>query len=170
MGMYAHGHSNTLPGRLEKDGNKIWGNWLGSSWNPYGLGRLISTGYVDEPRIFYCPSNTMCRFEEQYWFDIKGAETWMTYRYRNNNWEGHPVQWAEIYVPEKITDKGKWAIVADDPYRDWQKDAHKTGYNVLYLDGSARWVSDREDKIDGDLYRAWEFFDTGLIKNNDDDE
>jgi prepilin-type processing-associated H-X9-DG protein len=108
----------------------------------------------------------MCRFKEQYWFHIDGSVSWMTYRYRNNNWQGHPIKWAEIYVPEEITDKGKWAIVADDPYRDWQKRAHKTGYNVLYLDGSARWVGDLEDKIDGDLYRAWQYFDTGHIDVN----
>jgi prepilin-type N-terminal cleavage/methylation domain-containing protein/prepilin-type processing-associated H-X9-DG protein len=164
--MYAHDNGGKLPTRLEKSGNKIWGNWLGSSWNPYGLGHLINEGYAKDPRIFYCPSNTMCRFKEQYWFDIQGSESWMTYRYRNNNWQGHPVHWSQIYVPEEISDKGKWSILADDPYRDWQKRAHKTGYNVLYLDGSARWVSDQEDKIDGDLYRAWQYFDTGHIDLN----
>jgi len=166
MTMYTDDNNSKLPTRLEKSGNKIWGNWLGSSWNPYGLGHLINEGYVKDPRIFYCPSNRMCRFKEQYWFHINGSVSWMTYRYRNNNWQGHPIKWAEIYVPEKNTDKGKWAIVADDPYRDWQKMAHKTGYNVLYLDSSARWVSDLEDKIDGDLYRAWQYFDTEQIDIN----
>jgi prepilin-type N-terminal cleavage/methylation domain-containing protein len=166
MTMYADDNEGKLPTRLEKSGNKIWGNWLGSSWNPYGLGHLIDEGYATDPRIFYCPSNVMCRFKEQYWFHINGSVSWMTYRYRNNNWKGHPVKWSEIYVPEEIADKGKWAIVADDPYRDWQKMAHKTGYNVLYLDSSARWVSDLEDKIDGDLYRAWQYFDTGQIDVN----
>ena len=163
MHMYAEDHNDKLPPRVEKSGNKIWGNWLGSSWNPYGLGHLISGGYMSEPKTFYCPSNQMVRFEEQYWFDIKGAESWMTYRYRNNNWQGHPPHWYEIYTPQKISDNGKWAIVADDPYRDWQKNAHKTGYEVLYLDGHVEWVSDREEQIKGDLYRAWKYFDTGKI-------
>jgi prepilin-type N-terminal cleavage/methylation domain-containing protein/prepilin-type processing-associated H-X9-DG protein len=166
MTMYADDNEGKLPTRLEKSGNKIWGNWLGSSWNPYGLGHLIDEGYATDPRIFYCPSNVMCRFKEQYWFQINGSTSWMTYRYRNNNWQGHPVKWSEIYVPEEISDKGRWAIVADDPYRDWQKMAHNTGYNVLYLDGSALWINDQDDKIDGDLYRAWQFFDKGQIDVN----
>lgn len=161
--MYADAHDGKLPPLVEKSGNKIWGNWLGSSWNPYGLGHLISNGYITNPEVFYCPSNRMCRFEEQYWFDIKGAESWMTYRYRNNNWQGHPMKWAETKVPEKATESGTLSIVADDPYRDWQLEAHKTGYNVLYLDGHAEWVADKDNKIDGDLYRAWHYFDKGQI-------
>ncbi|MCK5603301.1 DUF1559 domain-containing protein, partial [Candidatus Pacearchaeota archaeon] len=35
--MYANAHNSELPSRIENSGNKIWGNWLGSSWNPYGL-------------------------------------------------------------------------------------------------------------------------------------
>ncbi|GEM_PF-272352 len=161
--MYADDYDSKLPPRVEKSGNKIWGNWLGSRWNPYGLGNLISSGFIDEPQLFYCPSNQMYRFEEQYWFDIEGSESVMTYRYRNNNWQGHPIRWHEIYVPETITDNGNLALVADDPYRNWQKEAHETGYNVVYLGGHAEWVDDREDKINGDLYRAWQYFDTGVI-------
>lgn len=156
---YADDNDGALPSRLEKSGKKIWCNWLGSEWNPYGLGRLIKSGNIKNPQVFYCPSNRICRYKEQYWFDIKGSQTWMTYRYRNNNWAGHPPRWDEIYVPEKITDRGIYAIVADDPYLDWVKHAHKTGYNVLYLAGDAHWVDDRENKIDGDLYEAWKLFD-----------
>jgi prepilin-type N-terminal cleavage/methylation domain-containing protein len=159
LAMYANANDSELPTRLEKSGSQIWGNWLGSSWNPYGLGHLISGNHIKDPRIFYCPANTICRFEQQYWFDIKGAQSWMTYRYRNNNAAGHPPHWADTYVPETATEKKPWAIVADDPYLDWVQYAHKTGYNVVYLDGSAHWVDDRENTIDGDLFEAWKYFD-----------
>jgi len=159
MTMYADDHEGNLPPRVEKNGNKIWGNWLGSAWNPYGLGHLISEGYVKDARIFYCRANRMCLFEHHYNFKIKGADSWMTYRYRNNNASGHPAQWAETYVPKKVTESGKWALVADDPYMDWVKNAHKTGYNVLYMDSSVQWVEDRDNEIAGDLYKAWQFFD-----------
>ena len=157
--IYANANDNELPTRLEKSGNQIWCNWLGSSWNPYGLGHLISGNHIKDPRIFYCPANTICRFKEQYWFDIKGAESWMTYRYRNNNAAGHPPHWADTYVPKKATEKKPLAIVADDPYLDWVQYAHRIGYNVVYLDGSAHWVDDRENTIDGDLFEAWKYFD-----------
>lgn len=158
MSYYAHDNRGKIPTRLEKSGNKIWGNWLGSEWNPYGLGHLIKGKYVSEPRIFYCPSNQMVKFKEQYWFHIKGSTSWMTYRYRNNNNAGHPAHWGDIYLPTRIEEDQK-AIVADDPYLDWQKSAHLTGYNVLYLDSHAHWVDDPEDTIEGDLYKAWELFD-----------
>ena len=158
MELYAQDNDGKIPTRQEKSGKKIWGNLLGSSWNPYGLGHLIKGGYIHDPRIFYCPSNSMCRFKEQYWFDTEGAESWMTYRYRNNNAVGHPAHWANIYIPFRIDDK-KRAIVADDPYLDWHRFAHKTGYNVLHLDGNVKWVDDSKNEIQGDLYKAWGLFD-----------
>ncbi|MCK5606633.1 hypothetical protein KAR91_32325, partial [Candidatus Pacearchaeota archaeon] len=158
MELYARDNDGEIPTRLEKSGKKIWGNLLGSSGNPYGLGHLIKGSYVHDPRIFYCPSNSMCRFEEQCRFDTEGAESWMTYRYRNNNAAGHPARWADIYVPIRINDKER-AIVADDPYLDWHRFAHKAGYNVLYLDGNVKWVDDSKNEIQGDLYKAWDLFD-----------
>jgi prepilin-type N-terminal cleavage/methylation domain-containing protein/prepilin-type processing-associated H-X9-DG protein len=158
--LYADDNDGTLPPRIEKSGNPIFGNWLGSSWNPYALGHLISGGYITSGRTFYCPSNTLVRYEQQFWFEIKGAETWITYRYRNNSAAGHPPKWATIYVPERITDGGAdLAIVADDPYRDWITYSHKTGYNVLYLDTHVKWVGDRDNRINGDLFEAWALFD-----------
>lgn len=156
--LYAKDNGGKIPERVEKSGKNIWGNLLGSSWNPYGLGHLIKGSYIDDPRIFYCPSNTMVIFEQQYWFDTKGAECWMSYRYRNNNAAGHPAHWAGIYVPTRIDDKER-AVVADDPYLDWHKAAHKTGYNVLYLNGNVKWVDDSKNEIQGDLYKAWGSFD-----------
>jgi hypothetical protein len=156
--LYANDNDDKIPSRLEKSGKKIWGNLLGSSWNPYGLGHLIKGGYVDDPRIFYCPVNTMVIFEQQYWFNTKGAESWMSYRYRNNNAAGHPANWINIYVPTRFDDE-KRAIVADDPYLDWHKAVHKTGYNVLSLNGNVKWVDDSKNEIQGDLYEAWKLFD-----------
>ena len=157
--IYADDFEGQLPPRTEdRSGNLVFGNWLGSSWNPYGLGRLIAGDYITDAHVFYCPSNELVKYDEQYWFKIKGAESWMAYRYRNNNAAGHPPNWANIYVPKTIDDD-QWAIVADDPYRNWQEQAHVVGYNVLYLDGHARWVDDSANEINGDLFRAWELFD-----------
>jgi prepilin-type N-terminal cleavage/methylation domain-containing protein/prepilin-type processing-associated H-X9-DG protein len=158
MAVYANDYEGYIPPRVEKSGIKIFGNWLGSSANPYGLGHLIAGNYLEEAQVFYCPSNELVVLEEQYWFKIAGAESWMAYRYRNNNAAGHPPNWADIYVPERMDDD-KWAIIADDPYRDWQKFAHVDGYNVAYMDGHAKWVGDSSEEINGDLFNAWAKFD-----------
>jgi hypothetical protein len=155
---YADENEGKLPPIVETGGRPIWGNQLGSDSNPYGLGHLIRNGYLEDPRVFYCPANTMVLFKQQYSFSTTGAESWMTYRYRNNNAAGHPARWAEIHVPETLNEAGR-AIVADDPYLDWYKSAHKTGYNVLYIGGAVKWVGDPKEDLQGDLCKAWELFD-----------
>lgn len=147
-----------LPPRVDKDGNHIWGDWLGNMWNPMGIGHLISGDYIGEPRIFYCPSNRMVNIEYHYEFDVRGAVSWMTYRYRNNNASGHPAHWANTFVPTRLSD-GAYALVADDPYGDRILAAHQTGYNVLFLDASAHWVPDEQGVTQHDLYLAWIYFD-----------
>ncbi len=157
LSMY-EGDYSYLPPRVDKDGNQIWGDWLGNAWDPFGLGHLISGDYIGDSRVFYCPSNQMVTFEHHYQFDVKGAVSWMAYRYRNNNADGHPAHWSNTYVPTRLSD-GQYAIVADDPYADRMLAAHETGYNVLYLDSSTHWVSDKEGVTQHDLYFAWLYFD-----------
>lgn len=66
LSTYADDNDGALPSRLEKSEKKIWCNWLGSEWNPYGLGRLIKSGNIKDPKVFYCPSNRICRYKEQH--------------------------------------------------------------------------------------------------------
>ncbi len=169
--LYGNDNEDRIPDCTAKkyisNGNvRRFGNWLGNKYDPWGMGKLITEGYISGGQVFYCASNKICRYEQEFFrFDLDGGHTWISYRLRNNYIhtklyiEFPNEDWnTEIYVPERI-DESKRAIVADDPFWDWQLDTHITGYNVLYLDGHALFVHDPDDQVQKSVRRAWTLFD-----------
>jgi len=141
----------------------------GNTWGtPFGLGMLVTTGICKQPLIFYCPSVTHPSFlykapTNAWGFGIGVAPTKATYATRpmltgqtphvdtvSLGWfypaTTPPASTFVVMPPElpKLSKLGKmhnYAIAADLVHlMDLVKQTHRTGVNVLYEDGSVKWV------------------------------
>ncbi len=123
-----------------------------------GHGILENTGYIDNPRIYYCPSNTNKTI--QYGMQSPGVlgggwptggvipgslpsgQIWVqsTYQYRSF-WDRKMKKWRSVNFSKDGGGIGLMADVFCDPGRgvDFH---HKNGYNVVYADGHSRFVED----------------------------
>ena len=128
---------------------------------PTGLGLLYSGGYISDGKIFYCPS-VNSQLPRGYsdpswgWANFTpGYETWISYDYRSG-WNNGGV-W--VWGLDAGKDAGQ-AMAADGFINDvangfyGSERHHKTGYNVLYIDGSVKWYSDPNRVIYG-MGLAW---------------
>jgi len=127
-------------------------------------GVLANRGYIENPKMFYCPSNTnetlKYGMQSPSWFsggrgggwpkgdipdDVPEGQSWVqsTYQYRSlrddNTWR----------APSLNYDNESYAVMADvfaDPRRgvDFH---HREGYNTVYVDGHAAFVMDHNFEI-----------------------
>jgi prepilin-type N-terminal cleavage/methylation domain-containing protein len=113
-----------------------------------GLG-LISPNYIPNGHIFYCPS---------FRYGVPGLFTYddPLYGFRQNfpsNVVFVPYEYTRWVSKEwqpnntKLTVLGRKAVVYDFFSNGFGQFSHKTGYNVLYGDGSALWFRDRRQAI-----------------------
>lgn len=132
-----------------------------------GEGILADRGYYDA-QAFYCPRNTIdygyqkasSKYPVSGWFDdpanlpagLNNMET--NYLYRSSipglskNWGQNT---PENRRPATLEDPGEWVIYADifsNHPRDRGVDNHHLdGYNALFVDGHASFISDKDDVV-----------------------
>ncbi|MCD4825363.1 MAG: prepilin-type N-terminal cleavage/methylation domain-containing protein [Phycisphaerae bacterium] len=113
-----------------------------SRWAQQGL--LYSSGYVQEPKLFYCPNDTktVCRNN----WDDPSARKVTGYVFRKCSAPGYATgnpyttrNYGLPFGPAEI------AIMADRPC--YSECWHGDGYNVLYLDGHVFWLNDGDHSI-----------------------
>ncbi|MFC1762135.1 type II secretion system protein [Planctomycetota bacterium] len=128
-----------------------------------GHGRLVSSGLLKDPRIFYCPGNRTdsLRYGEPdpdggAWGgwprgdvpdDLGPSQQYVQTTYHSRSqWDGK--KWRAVST---LLDGGHTAFMADvfaDPSRDRGIEFHhRDGYNVAYTDGSASYVRDLTHNI-----------------------
>lgn len=144
-------------------------NWAAPKAAEYGgkytkHGALVRRGYLPDGRTFYCPSWTgIVQYQKQGseygdvyggWFereaDVPASMDIMQTTYHYNCTFGYE-QSAAIsgWRAAKMTDPGSAALMADafsDPIRGVDQH-HRTGYNVLYLDGAVGFYNDPENAV-----------------------
>ena len=118
---------------LYKGSKNLW-----DGWNSMGV--VMRNGYLSESKIFDCPSASPELSTWQYTHDIdvdNPTDTHTDYFWRITN---------ANYGPLRDTTDGHMAIAADNPTSTvWTNDEyirryHKHGYQVVFLDGSARMI------------------------------
>lgn len=191
---YAGGHDSKLPphdsylsklpGAIHPPGG------FGIYWMNYAytakltnLGFLIRGSYIPfGSKIIFCPSNKYFGGQSkvgEFWKSWKELETdpwpflYTSYEYRNFYYRSD--------INGKMSATRGSAVISDlftnqnfyDPSATWApkgvREHHKSGYNVVYTDGSHSYVSDREEYVyalgipwhrnDHAAERSWEFFD-----------
>jgi prepilin-type N-terminal cleavage/methylation domain-containing protein len=115
------------------------------------LGKLLAVGTSKEPRVFFCPSE---------------HDTTQAYNTKDNPWPiqagknlqgGYAtnplVDWGSAGFPQnpaKLNTLERVPLIADGVGMPKRVDSrHKDGVNVIYTDGSARWVA--REKFNTDL-------------------
>ena len=139
--MYANDYRGKTP--RTDDGFFCYDAYQHSRWAQHGL--LYSLGYMEEPRVFYCPSDTHTVYRDDW--DDTAVRKVTGYVFRRCSAPGHTTatnpyttrNYGLPFGPAEI------AIMADRPcYNEcW----HKDGYNVLYLDGHVFWLNDGDHSI-----------------------
>ena len=121
-----------------------------------GSGRLIALGYIPNSNVFRCPDSPRPDPGDGFQNGIGGAGN-NNHVYAVGNKDIHPHWWFTDYAhricntfinsPSQtnyLTDaSGNVALEADQPYRlepGGGRPTHKVGFNILYLDGHARFV------------------------------
>ena len=112
-------------------------------WGQHGL--LYSLDFVEDPNIFYCPSDTQTVYRDDWDDDAVRKVTAMVFR--KCSAPGHTTE-ADPYTTRNYGPPfgpANIAIIADRPcYKEcW----HKDGYNVLYLDSHVDWLDDGDHSI-----------------------
>ena len=140
--------------------NGIYGVWSDTGSSAYlagffGVGRLTKANYLANGRALYCPSWTLQAYtfdDTDYGWPANGnfsSKIWVAgnYHYRctlDLLGTGTP-------RPPRTIDRPSTAIMADAFANVFGANAasynHKSGYNVLYLDGHVGWVDDPESYV-----------------------
>jgi prepilin-type N-terminal cleavage/methylation domain-containing protein/prepilin-type processing-associated H-X9-DG protein len=142
--LYAGQHNTSLPA-----GSPTSNNWNGIEcvnlfgvWD--GLGHIYNDKTITPTDIYYCPDYQKkadahnLEYTGQYGFkryiDGNQLHPWIAVSYYYNGaYQGRAY---------RTTDPASEAIVAD-VFWHWQGRSHENGYNVLYLDGSAKWFHNK---------------------------
>lgn len=137
---YAGDHEGEIPIGY-RGGRKQWNTMLHSAPDDYPmLGRLWSEGYVKDVKVFYCPSETApaqaFNTKENPWPPKPGATTQGGYACNPIvNWSS-----ADFHLP-RLAELIDQPLLADGcGLPDRLDSRHRTGVNVLYSNGSVRWV------------------------------
>lgn len=116
--------------------------------NRVGLG-LISPTYVPNGRTFYCPSFRysvpgLFTYEDPlYGYSQNFPSNTVLFPYEYTRWVSK--EWQPNST--RLNVLGRKAVVYDFFSNGFGLFSHKTGYNVLYGDWSARWFRDRKQAI-----------------------
>lgn len=116
----------------------IWTTTLGY----VGLGRLEDEGYGVAPHSFYCPTSPLRYDGVHGWGTMPNGYTSGSYFYRSAY---EIIEFKDYGRRLRLVDSPDVAVTADlFTVNNWWGTGvnHLTGYNVLYLDGSAGWRPD----------------------------
>jgi type II secretory pathway pseudopilin PulG len=115
------------------------------------LGKLLSDGSVKDPRAFFCPSER----DPAQAYNTK-ENPWPIHAGRNlqGGYGTNPlVDWASADFPTdpiRMANLGRVPLIADGVGMPARLDSrHKDGVNVIFTDGSGRWVP--REKFNSDL-------------------
>lgn len=138
---YAAENNDKAPPVMDRMGRTAPRVLLSRSGRLVNLGHLVER-YLDQPEVFFCPSQTRFNFNNQLKYLSRGT-VGGSYAYAVHIPAG---QTREIRALRHL------AMVSDDfvSYRHGDgvgRYAHRTGYNVLYTDGSASWYHDADMSI-----------------------
>lgn len=148
-------NKDRLPTRSGPSTDSFW-LWDGG---PTYLGHLYDGEYVNDFRVFYCPGQEIVAN----YFNRYGQNQFKEDKWRKENILGTYVQRGE---PPEEGDEGRWsgrAFVAC--CRHWENliPHSSKGPNVLYLDGSVRWLAGNQDNnfrpYDASTVAFWEAAD-----------
>lgn len=137
---YAAEHEGEVPIGY-RGGRKQWNTMLHAAPDDYPmLGRLWSDGYVKDPKVFYCPSETApaqaFNTKENPWPPKPGATT-------QGGYACNPlVNWSapNLRLP-RLGELTNLPLLADGcGLPDRVDSRHRTGVNVLDSSGAVRWV------------------------------
>jgi len=140
IGAYAGDHDGETPIGY-RGGRKQWNTMLHSAPDDYPmLGQLWIQGYLKDPRVFYCPSEKAAaqsfNTSTNPWPPAIGATT-------QGGYACNPlVDWSStnLRLP-RLGELAGLPLLADGcGLPDRVDSRHVTGVNVLYSNGSARWV------------------------------
>ena len=140
MGAYAGDHEGEVPIGY-RGGRKQWNTMLHAAPDDYPmLGRLWLEGYIKDPRVFYCPSETApaqaFNTKENPWPPKPGVTT-------QGGYACNPlVDWSsvDLRVP-RLAELVELPLLADGcGLPDRVDSRHRTGVNVLYANAAVRWV------------------------------
>lgn len=141
MKLYANEHNGDSPtkGGGPLDNGDSFFIWLG--YATY-LGRLYDGGYVPDYNTFYCPGQMV---KEGSWFDIYGRT-----QFHKDDWRKETrilstyVQRPQVIATEARRE-GSHAVAACCRENGNLIPHLASGKNVLYYDGSVRWLAGHED-------------------------
>ncbi|MEK6702338.1 MAG: hypothetical protein AABZ53_08750 [Planctomycetota bacterium] len=115
------------------------GRGVAPSWD--GLGLLHEGGFLQGPKVYYCPSHRgEHRFSEyaQVWGSTDKLEIIGNYQYRGSDRNGN----RRLFQMEPL----KTALVSDG-MRTLSDYSHRVGCNLLRADLSVEWLGDRQYRI-----------------------
>lgn len=118
-----------------------------------GLGLLYREKEIEEGRTFYCPDAKTFTYAGDGLKPGHGWDSGTTWDSTSYVWQGNAghqpfIKWGHAYST-KIDDPGD-AVCADQFVGhsvSLSSPDHRGGYNVLYGDGSAKWVHDRGNSL-----------------------
>lgn len=151
---YASDHHGRVPlgyrSASKQFNSMIYSASAGGQWVLFGL--LYSGGVLQSPQILFCPSETNRKFKfntaENPWPDVyssPAANIQAGYGARPereipDDWSSPPAHLMPFALP-RLQDFHQAAIFADlTAARNRVLSRHQNGINVLFGDGSARWV------------------------------
>ncbi len=112
-------------------------------------GLLYDMGYVQNPRVFYCPTPAIGGNSvtyDAYWRDRFGVSGKNASGGYNPGWFDNTANNPDRFSPYKLSAFQRKPIYCDRIYH-WYNVTHKDGFNVLYGDGGARWYKDTNKKV-----------------------
>ena len=117
---------------------------------PFGQSYLITEGYIDTPKVFYCPSwdHPYMMYGKkssngQYGGWPKPGETGPTLHYMSSHSYRSTFNSTNNRPAYLAQDDASSAFMADHWARKWGLNGHGAGYNTSYVDGSISWLQDR---------------------------
>jgi len=143
---YAQSNQDRVPIGY-RGGNRQWDSMISSSTAHrlvlYGL--LYQSGYMKDPRIFYCPSEidpqSQLNSATNPWPPVTSKQIYAGYAGRAETLLPDDLSTIAPGVMPKLINFENKATLADLFHMPCRLDTrHKDGINVLYGDGSAHWV------------------------------
>lgn len=146
--MYAHGNKDALPKSTALTGKnnipqELMRTYIGETRRWDGLGVLYEFRYCGAIGCFYCPSHLGDHTFERYyndWLEPTVNDIYSNYHYSGDrDWKSN--------ILRNLYSDSEQALVTDG-LRTTSDINHGTGMNILYADGSVRWLEGVEDIIE----------------------